>query len=220
MKSAQVGLIGAMQRAHPALTQLFLRWTGIPGLEQAEFRVSRSEEQGPPDTTIWLAPKAGVQEGWSALCDAMRLPPEAEERRSMPIRLTATSTAHGEFWEYLRHREMSEVDGPLEWWWRLLVLRNRDIKRASRKLTTSVFGEDPLFDNCVVSFDNESLSKEGRRAEELLVSKTYSRPTRFVITRSVGSKAKREGLAFHLDNDTLRAHVTAQLVALATTRMS
>ena len=215
----QLGVIGAMQRAHPALTQLWLRWTGIPDLERAEFRISRPEEHGPPDTSIWLAPKAGIQAGWSALCDSMALPADAPERRSMPIRVTANSTAHSAFWAAMRQREMTEVDGPLEWWWRLLVLRNRDLKRASKKLAVSVFGEETFFDQCVITLENPSLKKEGRRIDEI-INGGYTRPARLLVTRSVTSKAKKEGLAFSLDDDKLRAHFTSHLIRLATTRMS
>lgn len=217
--TVQVGVVGAMQRAHPALTQLWLRWTGIPDLDAAEFGLMRAEEHGPPDTSIWLKPKPGVQVGWSALCDVLGFSPEAPERRSMPIRLTMKSPAHNTFWQAMKNREMNDVDGPLEWWWRLLILRNRSVKRASRKLAIAVFGEDDLFNNCVLSFDNPSLLKEGRRSHEL-VPGGYSRPTRLLVCRAVHSKAKREGLAFSLDDDKLRAHLTAQLIELSTVRMS
>jgi hypothetical protein len=116
-------------------------------------------------------------------------------------------------------REMQDVDGPLEWWWRLLVLRNRGIKRASKKLATAVFGEDAIFNDCVLSLENSSLLKEGRRAEEILAN-GYRRPTRLLITRSVSLKSQREGLAFSLDDDKLRALFTTQLIGLATTKMS
>jgi hypothetical protein len=137
----------------------------------------------------------------------------------MPIRITAKEAAHEVFWDAMLQRELNEVDGPLEWWWRLLVLRNRSIKRASKKLAIAVFGEDQLFDGCILSLENKSLAKEGRRAEDLLVD-GYRRPSRLLVTRSVTSKSQREGLAFSLDDDKLRAHFTVQLIGLATTRMS
>jgi hypothetical protein len=217
--AAQLAVIGAMQRSHPALTQLWLRWTGIPDLEHAEFGLSRPEEGGAPDTRVTFTPKAGVQSGWQAFCDAMGLEPDAVERRSMPIHLKAKSKAHLLFWQAMLQREMNDVDGPLEWWWRLLVLRNRGIKRASKKLATAVFGEDAIFNDCVLSLENRSLSKEGRRVENILVT-GYKRPTRLLITRSVSLKAQREGLAFSLDDDKLRALLTTRLISLATTKMS
>lgn len=221
MKSsgAQLAIIGAMQRSHPALTQLWLRWTGIPDLEAAEFGLSRPEEGGHPDTQVTLPPKAGIQVGWNQFCDAMGLAEDAQERRSMPIRLTSHHSAHSTFWASMYRREMQDVDGPLEWWWRLLVLRNRGIKRASKKLATAVFGEDAIFNDCVLSLENSSLLKEGRRAEEILAN-GYRRPTRLLITRSVSLKSQREGLAFSLDDDKLRALFTTQLIGLATTKMS
>lgn len=221
MKSsgAQLAIIGAMQRSHPALTQLWLRWTGIPDLEHATFGLMRAEEGGPPDTSVTLPPKPGIQVGWSAFCDAMGLPEDATERRSMPIRITAKDQAHQTFWAAMYKREMNDVDGPLEWWWRLLVLRNRGIARASKKLAIAVFGEDAIFNDCVLSLENKSLLKEGRRAEDIL-DNGYRRPTRLLITRSVSQKAQREGLAFSLDDDKLRALFTTQLISLATTKMS
>ena len=221
MKSsgAQLAVIGAMQRSHPALTQLWLRWTAIPDLEQATFGLMRAEEGGPPDTSVTLPPKPGILVGWTAFCDTMGLPPDSLERRSMPMRIAAKEAAHGAFWDAMLQRELNDVDGPLDWWWRLLVLRNRSIKRASKKLATATFGEDQLFDGCILSLENTSLAKEGRRADDLLVN-GYRRPSRLLVTRSVTGKSQREGLAFSLDDDKLRAHFTVQLIGLATTRMS
>lgn len=219
MPTVQLGVIGAMQRAHPALTQLWLQWTGIPDLPETEFRLSRAEERGPADTTVLLPAKPGIQAGWTKLCDTMGLPVEAAERRSMPMRLLATSPCHAAFWHAMRQREMTEVDGPLEWWWRLLVLRTRDLKRASRKLAVSVFGEDQFFDNCVLYITNPSISKEGRRADNL-ITKSYATPTHITITRSVNSKSKTEGLAWPLNDDKLRSHFTSHLIGLSIKSMS
>jgi hypothetical protein len=219
--SIQVGTIGAMQRAHPALSQLWLRWTGIPDLDMAEFGTSRSEEHGVPDSSILLNARAIMSrpEGWAKLCDVLGFPEDSTERQTMPIRVLAKSPAHSTFWAAMKHREMAEVDGPLEWWWRLAVLRNRGLKTASKKLLVTVFGEDPLFDSAIASFENPSLNKEGRRAEEV-IGKSYKPPTALLVTRSTSSKAKSQGLAFALTDDTLRARVTSSLIDLATSRQA
>lgn len=218
--TAQVAVIGAMQRAHPALTQLWLRWTGIPDLADAEFRVSRSEhEDAAPETSVMLPPRAGIQVGWNQLCDVMALPSDAEERRTMPIRIRSNSMAHQSFWESMKKRELTEVDGPLEWWWRLMILRNRSIKRASKKLLSAVFGEDPIFEGAILSIVNPSILKEGRRSTDIVPGQ-YKRPTDIIVSKSVDAKSKYEGLSFSLSDDKLLGHFTTHLLHLATTRMS
>lgn len=214
----QLSVIGAMQRSNPALTQLWLQWTGIRYLDLASFDTVRPDEPGPSGTQITLAPKLDAREGWDALCDSLGIGADAQERRTMPIRLDAKHTGHSAFWQHMKERELTVVDGPLEWWWRLLVLRQRGIRRASRLLATRVFGDDPFCRAAILSFDNPSLAKEGRRALDICTS--YKSPQAVVLSVPVSKGSKREALAFSLSDAKLRAHLTSSVIDLATTRLA
>jgi len=218
MRFVQVGIIGAMQRAHPALTQLWLRWTGIPGLDLATFDWSRSERGTLPASQIKLKATASLTTAWSGLCDALGLAPDAEERRRMPIYIPTKSGAHAAFWTAMQKRELTEVDGPLEWWWHLAVLRSGGPQLATKALLPMVFGDDPIFDGAIMSFTNPSLKTAGRTADQVIENGQYTRPTHLVVTQRVSKKSKHEGLAVSLDDDTIRARLTRSLLDLAVFR--
>jgi hypothetical protein len=220
-RRVQVGVVGAMQRAHPALTQLWLQWTGIDGLDTATFDTARTEENGESGSSILFSPKKGLGPGWGQLCDVMALPPDAAERRTMPVQLSARHPAHTAFWNAMIAREMNEVDGPLEWWWRLAIMRHRGLRTASRALIAAVFGlDDRMLKTATVGFDNPSIKPEARRAEDLLTTGRYSTPTHLLLVVPVGRDAKKQGLAFSLDDAKLRSRLTAALTDIATARLA
>lgn len=206
-----------MQRAHPALTQLWMRWTGIPGLDRATFDMTRSEEGPQPATHIHLSPRRDVQIAWKMLCDSMGLPEDAPERRKMPIYLPARGPQHLAFWANMKHRELTEVDGPLEWWWRLMVMRFRGVQRASKALIAQAIVDEPELDRAVVSFRNPSLGEEGMRAKHIIVT-GYRQPTHVVVSLRTKRSSRHEGLAFSLDDATFRGRFISALVDLAVTR--
>lgn len=214
----QTSLIGAMQRAHPALTELWLQWTGIPDLEHATFDTARPEEahQEPATrVTIGITPK--YQTTWTALCDTLGLPPNAKERRQNPMHLAGKSYSHQSFWSAMRRRELQEVDGPLEWWWQLLVLRCRGVRAASRLLLGKLFGDEPELDSAVINFVNPTLKTEGRRAKDV-VDGGYRQPSTMIIGMRVNRRSLTSGLAYPLDGDKVRTHFITTLLDTAVSR--
>ena len=212
----QLGAIGAMQRAHPALTETWLRWTGIPDLEFAEFNYTRSEE-GISSTQVMIAPRPRLSETIRHLCDGLGLDEKSPERERHPIFLANNHPGHNAFWQFVFKRDRNEVDGPLEFWWRFLVLRRRSLHQASKLLTHALFGDEPFFDRAVVSFKGSSLGPVGRRSADILIG-PYQGPTSMVVTHPVIRKAKIEGLAFDLSHGTFKSHLTATLQDLAIRR--
>lgn len=217
-KVIQIGVVGAMQRAHPALTQLWLQWTGVAGLEWATFDMVRPEYGSNPATQVKLKATRGVTETWQTFCDLLSLPEKAPERQRMPIYLDARAPAHPAFWAALRRRELEEVDGPIEFWWRLLVLRYKSIQLASQILIREAIGEDQLLDRGIVGFNNPSLNREGRSSDKLLVAGTYSQPTHVVVSLRVKRTAKQQGLVFSFEDSNFKARFVSKLIDLAVSR--
>lgn len=211
-RTVQISVIGAMQRAHPALTELWLQWTGVPDLEHATFDVVRAEEgTRRPATQVMLRPTARAEVTRARLCDLLGLPEGAPERRLMPVHLTGGSEAHGRFWANLRRYEMEQVDGPLEWWWRLCVLRCRGVRAASRSLLTALFGDEPAFDHAVLRLVNQSLRASSTRASGM-VDGRYVQPTHVQVTLRVSRKSRHEGLALALADDKLKSRFVTTLI--------
>lgn len=205
-----------MQRAHPALTQLWLQWTGIPNLEWATFDLSAPEHGANPATFIRLAAKARYADTQSQLCDALRLPQDARERQRADVYLRGKHPGHGAFWAALKKRELEEVDGPIEWWWRLLVLRYRGVAKASRALIRETIGDD--LDHGVISLDNPSLNQSAKTVDGLLVEDKYIQPKSVVVAFRVKKSARHEGLAFSLEDGRFKARFVSKLIGLAVSR--
>ena len=215
-KAVQIGIIGGMQRSHPALTQLWLQWTGIPDLESARFDLSLPEHGSNPATMVRLAAKSQYETTRTQFCDVLGLPEKAPERGRADVYLRAKHPGHSSFWGALRKRELEEVDGPIEWWWRLLVLRYKGIGRASRALIRETLGDE--LDHGVISFENPSLNPTGRKASELLVDGSYVQPKRVVVAFRIKRTAPHEGLAFSLEDASFKARFVSKLVGLAVSR--
>jgi hypothetical protein len=216
--SVQVGVIGAMQRAHPALTQLWLQWTGVPNLDHAQFNMVRAERGSNPSSSVKLAARSGIKQTWKAFCDLLGLPEDAPERRQMPIYLAGQADAHSAFWTALRRRELEEVDGPVEWWWRLMVMRYRGIQRASQILIQETLGDEALLDKGLISFRNPTMNRTGHRSEKLLAA-DYRQPTHVVVSLRVKRSTRHEGLAFSLSEDRFRGSFVSKLIELAVARV-
>lgn len=218
-RPVQIGVIGAMQRSHPALTELWLKWTGINGASRMEFGLGASEDRGAGPVTQILV-SARDAHSWKPFCDFLKLAEDDPARTTMPIRLGERSPAHQEFWGSLKKRELEEVDGPLEWWWRLLVLRQRGVHRASKVLLSSLFGEQPEFRGAVVSFINPSLKREGRRAEDILPLSSYE-STKALALHFVGPREEtKTSLEIALDDATLKLRLTSALIDLSVARLA
>lgn len=220
-RPVQIGVIGAMQRSHPALTELWFQWLDIPQLHLTEFGMGTPGEVGVlPHTSITLRPSAGSGVTWQRFCDLMAIEPDAVERRSMPIILNERHAGHKEFWKSAKKRELEDAEGPLEWWWRLLVIRQRGIRRASKVLLSSLFDDDTVSRGSpIVSFLNPSLKTEGRRASEV-IDKVYASPTDMLVAFDVPLKSARQGLAISLSDAKLRARLTSSLIDLSTSRLA
>ena len=216
-KVVQLGVIGAMQRAHPALTQLWLQWTGIPDLDRATFDMVRPDDGRQPATSVQLLARPRVQETWTRFCDVMGVAPDATERRKMPIYLGPKTPSHAIFWSAMKHRELSDVDGPLEWWWRLLVLRYQGVQRASQALIRATIGDEPALDKGLIVLTNPALKEEGRFAKNLIEG-GYKQPTHVVVTLRTSRDARHEGLAFSLAEVSFRARFISKMIDLAVTR--
>jgi MoxR-like ATPase len=145
------------------------------------------------------------------------VPEEAVERRKMPIYLGANYPHHAIFWSAMKRRELAEVDGPLEWWWRLLVLRYRGIQRASQALIRAAISDEPILDKGIIVLTNPSLKEEGRYAKKL-IDGSYKQPTHVMVTLRVSREAKHEGLAFALDDASFRARFISKMIDLAVIR--
>jgi hypothetical protein len=209
----QIGVIGAMQRAHPALTQLWCQWTGLPGMANVAFNLSPAKHG--PATLISVPSGTEAKASWAALSDLCALPADAPQRRQMPMAFAARDPAHGAFWQALKQREMQGVDGPLEWWWRLLILRCGGLNRASRVLSRIAIGSEPELDHALVYFENPSLSPQAKNVQELLVTKRYSQPTKLVLVFNKQSHEKHSSLAFTLSDATFKARLVSGLIDLA-----
>ena len=205
-----------MQRCHPALTALWLQWTGIPDLERSEFGIGRSED-GVPATAIRLGNSKRVMRTWALLADVLGAEPDAAVRRQNPLHLPKNDIGHATFWHWAKNRDSEVADSPLEWWWNLLILRRGGLKAASSVLLNQAIGDDEFFDNAIVSFQNPTLQIQGRTAAVLLPGK-YSSPTSMLVTKPVSRKSRTEGLAFDLSDAKFKVRLTTSLIDLAVIR--
>ena len=211
----QLGVIGAMQRAHPGLTQLWLQWSGIPNLEWAAFDLVRPEVGHNPASQIKLSARKGLTYTWSDLCDTMSVPDDGSERRKMPIYLPSRHPGHSAFWGAMRKRELEEVDGPLEWWWQLMVLRFKGIQAASKALISEVLGEEEsALMRGTVHLRNPSLN-EGEKTAIKLARNSYRQPTHIVVSTRSKRSDRHDALAFSLSDATFKGRFVAALIDLA-----
>lgn len=215
--TVQLGVIGAMQRSHPALTRLWLQWTGVPGLERAAFDMVRPEEGTNPSTQIKLAAQSGVYQTWERLCDTLGMPQDAPERRSMPIHLRAKDKSHSSFWGAMKKRELEEVDGPIEWWWRLMVLRYRGVQKASKVLIREAIGDHGALDSGVIHFNNPTLIAPDK-PDDPIINGQYIQPTHVTVSFRVKWDETVEGLAFDLNDTSFKGRFLSRLIDLATLR--
>ncbi len=220
-KVVQLGVIGAMQRACPALTQLWLDWTGVPGLSAAVFNLSRAQEakQRNRVTLVEIPASTGAEVTRDRFCDQLGVAPDGTERRTMPIYLAHDSPTHRHWWVSLRNREMTEVDGPLEWWWQLHVLRSRGIRAASAHMIARLFPDHDELKDGVIGFVNPTIKGIGSTSRELLVGQ-YQQPTHLTISLRAKVRAKVQGLEFSLADGRLKARFVSGLLDLAVSQIS
>lgn len=185
----------------------------MPGIADASFNLSPSKKG--PITLVSIPAGADAKITWGALSDLCALPADAPQRRQMPLTFSARDPAHAAFWQALKRREMTERDGPLEWWWRLLIIRCGGIGRASRALIRSAIGSDQELDRALVHFDNPSLNTAAKSKRDLLVAKEYLQPTKIVLVFNKQEPSRHSSLAFPLSNDTFKARLISGLIDLA-----
>jgi len=214
--NVQIGVVGAMQRAHPALTELWLQWTGVPHLERCTFDLRR-DEKNVPVTSVKI-PALLATSTWPAFCDLLQAEEDSNERNQMPVELTAKNPAHDTFWSALRRRERDEVDGPLEWWWHLMQLRYKGIHKASRALLHELTDDRDVLFRGLVHFVNPSL-QPGHRARQILRSGTYRQPTHMNVVLRAPRKSAVEGFTFDLANAPFKGKVVSTLLNLSTARL-
>lgn len=202
-----------MQRAHPALTQLWCQWTGIPGIGGASFDLSQTKRG--PITLVGIPAGVDAKKTWGALSDFCGLAEDAPQRRQMPMTFASRDPAHEAFWTALKRRELTEVDGPLEWWWRLLIIRCGGIQRASRALIRTVVSSNPALDSALVCFDNPTLNPQAKTVQELIYKNKYSYPINMTLVFNKQKQDKHTSLAFSLSNDTFKARLVSGLIDLA-----
>lgn len=219
MSYIQMGAVGAMQRCAPALTELFLQWTGIPGAERLTFNVSdlrtRVFEEGvdPPahlGIVTEISVPASSPETARHLSDFIELSSDAAQRRS-PSMMTfdAHDPAHDAWWRNLAAHD-EEFVSPVEWWWRLLVLRSRGVRTASSRLLFALFGDLEELTGHLVHFVNPSLNTGARTAEESIGPDGYHLPTHLDLTLPHGKVTTVD-----LD-DALSARLSKVLIQIAT----
>lgn len=176
-----------MQRAFPALTDLFLQWTGVPHLHEATFNVvhptqTEGDSRGgwEPHTCVEF-PAVRGREPVAGFCDASGYPPEHKARMLSRLVVGARSAVHQNFWEAMEKRHQQVADSPVEFWWHLLCLRSRGVDRASRALLTNLGLVDLMPRRAVVTWENKKLTSAGRTAAEILSDGTYERPGAMVV---------------------------------------
>ena len=150
-----ISLIGAGQRSIPALTSLFLRWTGIPDLERVSFGYERGRKTG-PCSNLRFPPGRNTPQTIMAMHDV--LGSEADERVvRQNLILAYNDYRHDRWWRYLVTRELQEVQGPLEWWWWLACLRHGGLKQASISMMGFMGVDARHAKRALLSFVNPSL---------------------------------------------------------------
>ena len=211
----QIGVIGAMQRAHPALTELWLSWTGSHNLSMATFDLSKSEYGEMPDTAVSFSTRGGLHDAISDFCDVIGLKPDAPERDKHPIRIEHNSAHHKTFWENMISREFTQLESPLEWWWQLLVLRYRGIKPASRALISHAIS--PEVDNGLLSF-SPPLGLGSKMSD--IISGSYCQPKSVVVSFPMKKKDNQfDAISFSLSDDKFKQRFVRTLVTLACARI-
>lgn len=211
MKTIQAGVVGAMQRSHPALSQLWLKSLGIPGIEFCKFNSMRDDVGHIPMTVIELAPIEGkLGQMRQDLCDVLGYPEDHDNRRSSRVMVTHDEEAHQHFWRYARDRELDDVDGPLEFWWELLVIRCRGIKAASRALLGVIA---PDLARGRVSFD--SCLKTGTSAKSIVPKEGYSHPEQVRVTFPELKNTQYNTVELDLQDLKFKATLVRTLIELA-----
>ena len=195
------------------MTSLWLEWTGIPNLQYAAFDVVRSADSTIPTSQITLKPMPGLRSTWDRVCDIFGVPEDSSERDRMPIRASAYSDYHQNFWSHMIRRETDEVDGPLEWWWQLMVLRFKGVKRASNALLGYLFND--TMKNGLVSFVNPSLNHVSTTRDKLLVGLTYSQPTQMYVSFRNGNVSNKLGIDFDLKDEDFKCRVVSTILRLS-----
>jgi hypothetical protein len=209
----QIGVVGAMQRAHPRLSKLWLQWTGIVGADKATFDLFRPSSREAPGTKIdFYRSRYGRKPMFDGLCDFLGVPEDGPERRQMPIWIQPRAMYHAAFWEKLKQREAQEYEGPLEWWWQLMVIRYRSAQMASRALIRATIGEDDLLDKGIVSFRNPTYSPGEKNP---LPEGSYCQPTHLEVSFRVKKTSKHDAISVPLD-ETFKPKLLGVLIDLST----
>ncbi len=210
MTTIQIGVVGAMQRSHPALTQLWLRSQGIPGLEYCSFNMTRDDQSPNPMTRIELAAiENQLAQLRAGLCDILGYAEDHVNQRSREVMVGADEEGHQNFWRYVKNREMTVVDGPLEFWWHLLVMRRRGIDRASKVLLRTLA---PQLARGRVSW--KGVLKPGSHAGAIC-KKQYEHPTALVVSFASHAEAQFDTVELDLLNLKFKAKVCQTLMELA-----
>lgn len=214
----QIGVIGAMQRCQPALTDLFLRWVGVAGLPSISFGIMKADEAGTElITRVGIPPSEGAVQCRDQMADFIGLDPGAEARGRFTWTFDKGSDIHARFWASCRERE-SQVRSPIEFWWALHLLRSRNIRIASQRFLCNLFGEkNPIFDVAVVGFENPSIEWSGRSSRAMLVNGRYRQPVAIKIATPRGRNGDQDGLMGQIDLP-LRGRIISSLMQLATTQ--
>ena len=212
----QIGVIGAMQRAHPALTQLWLSWAGSHNLAHAKFELVRSETSDMPDTAVHFSTQGGLQDAITDFCDLCGFEPDDPARDRHPIRLEYGSDRHKVFWEAMIRREFSELESPLEWWWQLLVLRYRGVKPASKILISQAISAD--IDSGLLSFSPPL--GQGPRMKDIITSESYCQPTSAIVSFKARKKDQQfDAISFSFEDEKFKHSFIRTLVMLASARL-
>lgn len=218
MDIVQLGIIGAMQRCHPAITEAWLQWTGIYELEKADFSFMRVDHQEQmPTTAIGIKPSSGLSVTVNELADVLGIPEGSAQRERYPVLLPNSHVGHNNFWVSMAYREDYEVEGLVEFWWYLLVLRRKSLISASRDLLAALWGDAfAKTKRVVVSFDNPTI-QAARRASDLMTNGAYQPPVSLKVLWPASRAAKHEGIEFDLSGD-LRPKLGKALRELAIRR--
>lgn len=224
-KPAQIGLVGAVQRAAPAIAELWLDWVGIPDLSSCEFRVVGDQRHAVPHSSIFVTSSAEDLEATRELiCDYLDIPADAPERKLMPIVVPEDSPSHGVFWARVLRRDAHDVQSPLEFWWTLSIIRHGGPLRASAAFLRALGLKQSrgVFRHALVDINNPSFNPKTRTAS-LAVEKTYEIPESVDVYLSLdisGKHIPRDQAVISIpldDKNTDRVYSAMISVALAET---
>jgi hypothetical protein len=180
MRSLPLAVLGAMQRAHPAITELFFYWTGVPHLAGVTFTFQNNEKNELPFSMVILPAHTTTAESQNAIGDLLGFDEDASERHQSNIVLPYLSQANTNFWEFCAKRQ-HELETPLEFWWYLLVLRSGSPERATSLVLNHLGVYDIFSRRAILSIQNPSIKASARTAKELLVDGAYLRATSVTI---------------------------------------